>query len=145
MPLFGDPMAALSGSNLGGGGGLGPGPGTGLGFGGRPGPQTGLRPNARFASHPDLSMLNSGQQHIQQQSGLLGAASGAGSMLSQAGALGGGGGAAGYGHSTGSQVRSHSCSPDETACVPSVWLLRSVQGSDCASRHSVARTLNEPE
>ena len=107
VPLFGDPMAALSGSNLGGsgGGGLGPGPGAGLGFGGRPGPQTGLRPNARFASHPDLSMLNGGQQHI-QQSGLLGAASGAGSMLPQAGALGSGG-AAGYGHSTGSQVRSH--------------------------------------
>jgi len=135
VPLFGDPMAALSGTNL-GGGGLGPGPGAGLGFGGRPGSHTGLRPNARFASHPDLSMLNGGQQHV-QQSGLLGTASGAGSMLSQAGGALGGGGAAGYGHSTGSQVRSHSRIPSITACVTSVWLRPSMQGSDRASRHSI--------
>ena len=103
-PLFGDPLAALSGANLGSGGG-GLGPGAGLGLSGRPGPQTGLRPNARFASHPDLSMLNGQQQQQQQhlqQSGLLGAGPGAGSALQQAGSLGGG--SAGYGHNAASQV-----------------------------------------
>ena len=71
VPLFGDPAASMSLPGLGGsGGGFGLGPG--VGYGGRSGPPSGLRPNARFASHPDLSMLNG--QH--QASGLLGPGAG---------------------------------------------------------------------